>query len=235
MDIYSSTHPGIDQSQSQISNVVNSDNLQGYFNRGALEMLIGQVDAVGIRFYQADENDDGSRQMIAIGVKKDGFEVDNATAQNYLICSNVDNNTPLANGPKTLDRASAKLSVENAEKKDLLLPPNESRGLGFASYFSSQMIKDLLASKGGVPVWGIQLYVTNMTTFDPRLKTHLAVSVIENNGQLTTLASSQAGEKSHILSDQPCPGHCVSFDKTTNDKSLQPFTTNINSPYLVAW
>lgn len=233
MKIFNENHPGepilMQAEQNRIC--------QGFFLRSKLERLIQQSGCVGIRFYNAGGFDGDPLFMIAVGVTKTGSELNEPGSVNYQISD--PQVVPVPENGFGRELASHLVSTAIQDRETL----EAKREVRFTSYFSKTMINQLLAPKSDQPIDGIAFFVVPLEF--PGLedaRTHLGVSAILEESEPVVPRRLNEDPPNRIVSDLPCPGHCVAArpaDRSgsrPNDESvvtLHPESDSIK--YLVVW
>lgn len=201
-------------------------NLQGVMSAEDLRLLIAQPDCVGIRVYNAIESQtDLRKRVLVVGIRANGSEKDGRGSVGYLLSPPFDS-TNMARATETSTRLAA------TNKVDFVGAP------GFSSFFSNDAITKLLENKNNQTVVGVGFYTSTVDIDLGHLfDTHIGVSMV-GTSNIQPVAGNPAF--SHIKSNKPCPGVCVSV-LDPNDTSISDTPTqrteyaDSSTVYLVRW
>jgi hypothetical protein len=208
MRIYDANHPG-----KQIIDV-QEEEFHGFLRKDDVERLLLPEDCVGIRVYNAGGLDAGEGRLIAAAVAEDGAELGGEEDLAYVL-SSTDGTPALA-----LNRSDARSAVISLWVS-LSSSPEAQKSINFSSFFSKKMLEQLLTDQNSQAVDGIGFFKAPLRfkkmgqTEISDLRTHLGVAMFvhpDRNGAERFEASSEPENgmsPGHIISDQPCPGHCV--------------------------
>lgn len=208
---FSKDIPGVEKTISDTSSP------QGYVTNQEIQELISVENCVGIRVYNIQiEN---AKNLLFCAVDEAGNEIGDKYFRNDLSI-----NGDLTG--ETFSRSTA-LSFGKASKFSTR----------FVSFFSIVMLNILMMDKNfsGIAFYDSKIdlpFRSGHRSFD----THLGVPATKESGQVLT--DSSAGDAQGIVSDCPCPGHCVNFEderdlsskRTTTAEALQ--TDGI---YIIRW
>lgn len=239
--VYNDDHPGIQilPSEGLVAELLTLDatTIKGYFSKQDLTLLLNQIGCVGIRVYNLYDIEDSenplhiNRGIIAAGVLSTGFEIENGA---YIQSHHSSSSSHLENA-QNLSRIDAKSEImsQDFDVDD-----------AFASFFSTAMINSLLSDSNTT---GLAFYTYKLTDplappmimFNSALKTHVGTPVVINSdGTLPTAFQPDGmGFIPHLISDQPCPGHCAKrevLDTGIEHVTVTPIAID-SDPYLFDW
>ncbi len=205
-------------------------NLQGVMSAEDLRLLIGQADCVGIRVYNAIESQtDLRKRVLVVGIRENGSEKDGRGSVGYLLSPPIDPMN-MARATETSTRVSA------TDKVDLGIQFGGASP--FTSFFSNDAITKLLENKNNQTVVGVGFYTSTVDIdLGHPFDTHIGVSMV-GTSNIQPVADNPAF--SHIKSNKPCPGVCVSIldpnDTSISDAPTQRTEyTDSSTVYLVRW
>ncbi|MEM9527433.1 MAG: hypothetical protein AAGA31_12535 [Bacteroidota bacterium] len=239
MNLYDANHPGLTLSLQELGtlNLTGSRPL-GFFRSADLHRMMNRsILAAGIRVYLAGENAQktGSSSLVACGTKADGFDANefngltgNSPTKDPIFMRVKRPNLSLA--ADQLSRAAAKQEVTT----DTFL----------TAFFSEATIFDLLSAPGAqgisfftAPLDPIESKVPELFPFPVKYQalSFLAVARSEANANSPF---QPASETRTILSNLPCPGHCLSIgvNNMFSRGAVARSPTNFNrAPYINPW
>lgn len=248
MSFYSANNAGInDLTPAEIQNTIpDRRKPSGYLSRAELALALTNKDCVGIRVYKAGSTarSVSSTELIVCGVLENGFDapeinVTFLTPKEDTIFQFVPEFSVLPNSdtftPRAARRASSREQVENTLSEDTPL----------LAFFSLTMLNSLLNDE---QIPGVLFYEADLTTIQDRVP-NLSVPAPHKLASYVAFAVANAenGEirlpdfgpsELHVLSDRPCPGHCLQIDpkgvaSTGDMASIQArFDEN---PYPMPW
>ncbi|MFK8161429.1 MAG: hypothetical protein AB8H12_03115 [Lewinella sp.] len=221
MTFYSANSKGIsDLKPEQLRSII-PDNRQpaGYLSREELALALTNEGCVGIRVYKAgsEARQFTTTELIVCGVLENGFD---APKKNVGFLTDKEDTVfqliseiPIVRDVDTLTPEDAVI-VSRSSVEDHL-----SEDTPLLAYFSLTMLNRLLADAGVV---GILLYEANLTTIQA-LVPHLSVPADQTLSSYVAFAAENAGKgrvllpdfdrsELFVLSDRPCPGHCLHID-----------------------
>lgn len=239
MSLYDANHPGLTLSQQDLNSLnLTGTRPLGFFKSTDLHrMMSHSILSAGIRVYLAGENarKTGSSSLVACGTKADGFD---ANEFNGLI-SNPPTNDPIFMRVKRPDLSLAADQLSRAGAKQEV-----TTDTFLTAFFSQATIFDLLSAPGAqgislftAPLDPIENKVPELFPFPVKYKalTFLAVARSEANANNPF---QPASETRTILSNLPCPGHCLSIgvNNMFSRGAVARSPTNFSrEPYLNPW
>lgn len=239
MSLYDANHPGLTLSQQDLStlNLTGTSPL-GFFKSADLRRMMGRsILSAGIRVYLAGGNalKTGSSSLVACGTKADGFD---ANEFNGLT------GNPLTKDPIFMRVKRPDISLAADQLSRAAAKQEVTTDTFLTAFFSEATIFNLLSAPGAQ---GISLFVAPLDPIENRVPelfpfpvkykalTFLAVARSEMDANNSFNPSS---ETRTILSNLPCPGHCLSigvnnmFSRGAVARSPVSFSRD---PYLNPW
>ncbi len=237
MEMYFSNHPGRSVTAAELTSLaLSNDNIAGYFTKAIIEKALeGSPDKPddtirpGIRIYRAKEvSRPVRRRVLAIAVKADGFDdVPFSATRSWLSSKHVNATDSRITDPPGDEELTFNSAFE------------EARHGGLTAFFSRDMLQPLLDNPAAE---GISFYEINLDQLigsgepilsdQPGFRSFLAVAVAPDDNNI--IPHQVATPTNSVLSDQPCPGHCLNLIPsiaTTANLEL-----NLNAaPYLFPW
>jgi hypothetical protein len=222
MTFYSANHSGInDLNIFEIQGVIpDRHRPSGYLSKAEIGLALTNKDCVGVRVYKIRSGSPSSsiNGLIVCGVLENGFD---APEKNIGFLTDKED---------TIFRMVKKISITQGEHtftpeaagvfKRSQIEAILSEEPPLIAYFSLAMLNRLL---GGAQVTGILLYEVDLTPIQARvpnlsvpaphkLASYLAFAARGTGSGEVSLPSFDLVSTPFVLSDLPCPGHCLQID-----------------------
>lgn len=221
MTFYSANNTGINNlTPDEIQNTIpDSRKPSGYLSKEELALALTNKDCVGIRVYKTGRRTRSitSDELIVCGVLENGFDAPEKNVgfldpKKDTIFQMIERISVLPENDTFEPKAASRISRQGVEV-------HLSDDTPLLAYFSLAMLNRLLDD---AQVAGILLYEADLTSIQVRVP-HLSVPAPLKLESYVAFAAQRAENEEvrlpdfdqsepHVLSNQPCPGHCLQID-----------------------